>query len=1055
MKKTLYIIAALLVIALIGLTVFIKVYITPERVKAFLIPQAEKHLNRKVDIEELNISILKGITVKNFAIKEKDGKTDFLKSKEFVLKYKFLPLLSKLVIIDELKIVSPEIRIIRNKEGKFNFEDIGKKKPAKVQKEEEKAEETKGLPISLLVSKLVIDDAKFSLTDNMNELPDIKGAIDINTGIKSAGEDEIASEGSIDIRLDEAVIKKPSEKIIKNISAGLKYGVKVNLKLNSIDIYRGDIKIQKIPITITGGIKDFKTSPSIDLNISLTKTKADDLLDTINPFVNLKGLALSGELSVDLNIKGMPEHIDSLKTDFRVTLGKIGITYEDKTGMLDGDLKFNLTSNNIHIDKADIKARKISALISGDIKNFRTSPEIDIAVSLPKTNAADILDSVSPFVDTKGLSLVGDLAADLKVKGLPQKPDSLIASGNVLMENAKFNYGKINAVINGNFVIKSNDLYFKKAEVMAQKIRATIAGNIKNIMTEPVIDIALSIPKTETADILDSVSPFVDTKGMSLAGDLTADLKVKGLPKKPDSLVASGNILMEKVGINYDKINAVVDGDFTIKSNDLYFEKAKVMAQKVMATVKGNVKNIMTEPVIDIALSIPKTETADILDLVSPFVDTKGLALKGGLMAGLKIKGIPKKIDSLKTNGKVNLENFGISYEDISVLLDGELGFREQSMDFNLNSSVGKNTAKLKGSVDNYFKNQKVNLNLYSKKLILDELIPAPVEKTGGSSQTKKEKTVQKGNPSPKKEKAKKTKPVDINFSADGEIKIDTAIYNGMNMNNFYTKFQLKDKKLDISNMTALVGKGKFNLTSLIDFSKPDYTYSLSSSLDSLPSEEIVNALFPKAKNTIFGILSSNLRLNGKGNSVENIKKSLIGNGDFNIKNGIITNSKIPERLADFLGIEELRTINLKQANGSVKIGEGVASLDSILSSDDLSMNPSGNIGLVDETLDLAFDLKLSSRLTDKVTLKSDVASYIKDEEGWGIIPLKISGTFSDPSYSIDIKRAGKRVIKKKAIELIDDLLDKDQKEDQQKEQGKDKKDELKKSLEKVLEDLF
>ncbi len=94
-------------------------------------------------------------------------------------------------------------------------------------------------------------------------------------------------------------------------------------------------------------------------------------------------------------------------------------------------------------------------------------------------------------------------------------------------------------------------------------------------------------------------------------------------------------------------------------------------------------------------------------------------------------------------------------------------------------------------------------------------------------------------------------------------------------------------------------------------------------------------------------------------------------------------------------------------------------------------MDPSGKIGL-DETLDLDFDLKLSPHLTDKAMRNSSIAQYIKNEEGWGMIPLKVSGTFANPSYTVDIAKAGKRVIKKKADKFIDKLFDKKEEEKKQ-----------------------
>ena len=128
MKKFLIITASAVAVIVIALIAFVKIYVTPEKVKGFIIPFAEQSLNRKINIGEINISLLKGIGLKDFAIKESDGKTDFVKCKDFVLKFKLLPLLAKKVIVDELKVVSPEVYVQRDKDGRFNFEGIGKKK---------------------------------------------------------------------------------------------------------------------------------------------------------------------------------------------------------------------------------------------------------------------------------------------------------------------------------------------------------------------------------------------------------------------------------------------------------------------------------------------------------------------------------------------------------------------------------------------------------------------------------------------------------------------------------------------------------------------------------------------------------------------------------------------------------------------------------------------------------------------------------------------------------------------------------------------------------------
>jgi AsmA protein len=675
MKKILIITVSAIAVLIIAFAVFIKIYVTPERVKGFIVPYAEKALNRKVQIGEISISIFKGIGLSDFSIREADQTRDFAKCKEFVLKFKLLPLLSKRVVIDELRLVSPAVKIERGPDGKYNFEGIGEKEGPEVK--EVKPDEAGGLPISLTVNKIAVQDAKFSFADAMKELPDIKSTADIDISIKSTDGSNIFSEGTVDLKVDEITLKKPSEKHVRNIPAGLTYAV-----------------------------------------------------------------------------------------------------------------NYNLESKDIRVDRADLKIREILASLKGDIKNMKTSPEVNISVNIPKVKTSEVQNLAALFADLKGLVLSGEIAADIKLVG--------------------------------------------------------------------------EIKKTET-------------------------------------LKANGNVALDRVGIIYNEINAMLD---------------------------GNVK------------------------------------------------------------------------------------FDKALMNIDLRATIDKNTAEIKGTVRDYMKDQKINLNLYSKKLSLDALIPAgkPADKTSAGKSTPEK---------PSKEVA----PLNLKLTADGEIRIDSAVYRNMNMTDFYMQYKFRDNRLDIPKLTAKAGKGALKVNSLIDLSKPGYAYNLTGNIDSLHADEIVNTFFPKAKNTVFGLINLNLKMNGSGTLMESIKKNLVADTDFNIKEGKLTDANLTKGLAQFLNIQELETINLRQANGTVGVKNGVARLDSIFTSDDLAMDPKGNIGL-NETLDLAFDLKLSPRLTNRA-MGSNIGRYIKNDAGWGMVPLKVSGTFAKPSYRVDIEKAGKRIIKKEADRYIDKYLDK------------------------------
>jgi AsmA protein len=707
-KKILLILFVLIIVIIAALAILIKIYVTPESVRSVLIPQAEKALNRKVELGKVNIGLVRGIQFKDFSIKEKDDKTDFIKCKDFILKFKLLPLLSRQLIIEELRLESPEIRIKRNIDGSFNYEGIGKERPPEQLREKERASGQEGLPLSLLIESVAVGNAKFSFIDEKRELPDVTGSADVDLGIRSEDGEDLSSQGSIYVKLDEIAVAKQEEKKIKDITATLRYGITINLQADSISIKEADLTIQEIPVSLKGVVTKIKTEPEIDITVNLKETKTSDIQKSLLPFAEITGLSLSGVVSADLALKG--------------------------------------------------------------------------------------------------------------------------------------------------------------------------------------------------------------------------------------------------------------------------------------STVKA---------------------------------------------------------DSIKTNGKIVFDHLGVNYDGANAVIDGDLNFNEQVMDIDASIDVGKDTAALTGSIKNYFKKPDIRLDFHSEHISLANLLSAGRPKD--SSASARQKTSGKIT-------SKEAEPLDLELTASGEIRIDATDFKNMSMQDFYVQYRLNNNMLEILEMTALAGKGTINMTSFIDLAKPGYTYSLSSSLDSLHAEEFVNSLFPKAENTVFGILSLKLSLSGSGTKPDSIRNNLTGKGDFVIEEGKITDSKIPENLAHFLGIEELRTIIFREANGTIKIGSGIARLSSIFSSDDISMNPSGKIGL-DETLDLKFDLRLSPRLTDKAMMQSNIASYIKDDKGWGSIPLKVSGTFANPSYRIDIEKAGKRVIKKKAKELIEDLFDKGKETDEQ--PGESDKPDIQKPIKELLNDIL
>lgn len=116
--------AGVLVLLIIGLSIFVKSYLSDDRLNPIILPKAEAMTGRKVQIDEIKVSLFKGVVAKGLSVKEKDGKEDFLKIGRVVLTYHLLPLLRREFVIGKIEIISPLISIGKDRGGRYNFSDI-------------------------------------------------------------------------------------------------------------------------------------------------------------------------------------------------------------------------------------------------------------------------------------------------------------------------------------------------------------------------------------------------------------------------------------------------------------------------------------------------------------------------------------------------------------------------------------------------------------------------------------------------------------------------------------------------------------------------------------------------------------------------------------------------------------------------------------------------------------------------------------------------------------------------------------------------------------------
>lgn len=249
------IVLGIFLLLFIGLNIFVKSYLSGERLKAMILPQAEALTGRKVNLEDISVSLFKGVAAKGLSVKEMDGQKDFLKMKEFVLSYRLLPLLKKQFVISKIELIAPFVTIVRDRQGKFNFSSIMDRVSQKPSQPSQP--KSQGLPVSIVTDRIFVKDFQFKFVDEEKAIPDVSAALDmVFTG--SIGQDGTPrmKSGQISVKEIKTVLKEGEIKTAGKIDMD-EQTIRANLKS----------ALGKDSIDLTATVKDYLKTPEVTAHL--------------------------------------------------------------------------------------------------------------------------------------------------------------------------------------------------------------------------------------------------------------------------------------------------------------------------------------------------------------------------------------------------------------------------------------------------------------------------------------------------------------------------------------------------------------------------------------------------------------------------------------------------------------------------------------------------------------------------------------------------------------------------------------------------------------------
>lgn len=159
MRKTLktlaWIGAVIVVFTIVGF------FVAPPVIKAVLVKKLSQNLNRQVSIQQIKVNpYALSIAMKGLAIRDVGNKEMFVSLEGLYVRASMDSVFKRAIIITDLRLTRPYVRVIRNGDGSFNFSDI----PAKQEKEKPKAPKDQK-PLLFCLNNIVISGGSIDFWD--------------------------------------------------------------------------------------------------------------------------------------------------------------------------------------------------------------------------------------------------------------------------------------------------------------------------------------------------------------------------------------------------------------------------------------------------------------------------------------------------------------------------------------------------------------------------------------------------------------------------------------------------------------------------------------------------------------------------------------------------------------------------------------------------------------------------------------------------------------------------------------------------------------------------
>jgi AsmA protein len=252
-------------------------------------------------------------------------------------------------------------------------------------------------------------------------------------------------------------------------------------------------------------------------------------------------------------------------------------------------------------------------------------------------------------------------------------------------------------------------------------------------------------------------------------------------------------------------------------------------------------------------------------------------------------------------------------------------------------------------------------------------------------------------------------------------VNIGVIQYDDLVLNNAHSNVTLDHGVIRMNPVTADVYNGKENGVITIDMRQPQPVYTVNLKTEKVDANKLISSV-SDLKQTLYGMLASNVNASFSSGSSSGIARSLNGSLAINLTNGKLMNVNLLHELASigkFLGANfdaAQNFTNLAQLTGNFDVKNGVAqtnNLNAVI--DGGTLAAAGVVNLADQSLNLHVTTVLKKELSQQVggtQVGGYMSTALANNQGELVMPVIITGTFQHPRVDPDLQQIAQMKLK-------------------------------------------